>query len=81
MQRVLHEGTVIPAHPLALTPQRKLDTVRQRALARYYIDAGAGGLAVGVHATQFQIRDVGLYEPVLELAARTAREWSRRGHW
>jgi hypothetical protein len=78
VQRVLHEGTVIPAHPLALTPQRKLDTVRQRALARYYIDAGAGGLAVGVHATQFQIRDVGLYEPVLELAARTAREWATR---
>jgi dihydrodipicolinate synthase/N-acetylneuraminate lyase len=78
VQRVLHEGTVIPAHPLALTRDRKLDPGRQRALARYYIDAGAGGLAVGVHATQFQIRDVGLYEPVLELAARTAREWSRR---
>jgi dihydrodipicolinate synthase/N-acetylneuraminate lyase len=78
VRRVLHEGTVIPAHPLALTPQRKLDAVRQRALARYYIDAGAGGLAVGVHATQFQIRDVGLYEPVLELAARTAREWTKR---
>ncbi|HET9208404.1 MAG TPA: hypothetical protein VFO28_19345, partial [Burkholderiaceae bacterium] len=73
--RLLREGTVIPAHPLALTPQRTLDVARQRALARYYIDAGAGGLAVGVHATQFQIRDVGLYEPVLELAARTAREW------
>jgi dihydrodipicolinate synthase/N-acetylneuraminate lyase len=78
VQRVLHEGTVIPAHPLALTRERKLDAVRQRALARYYIDAGAGGLAVGVHATQFQIRDVGLYEPVLELAARSAREWSTR---
>ncbi|MCW5658148.1 MAG: dihydrodipicolinate synthase family protein [Burkholderiaceae bacterium] len=78
VQRVLHEGTVIPAHPLALTRERKLDAVRQRARARYYIDAGAGGLAVGVHATQFQIRDVGLYEPVLELAARTAREWTKR---
>jgi dihydrodipicolinate synthase/N-acetylneuraminate lyase len=76
--RLLREGTVIPAHPLALTPQRTLDVARQRALARYYIDAGAGGLAVGVHATQFQIRDVGLYEPVLELAARTAREWTKR---
>ena len=76
--RLLREGTVIPAHPLALTPQRTLDVARQRALARYYIDAGAGGLAVGVHATQFQIRDVGLYEPVLELAARTAREWCKR---
>jgi dihydrodipicolinate synthase/N-acetylneuraminate lyase len=78
VQRLLHQGTVIPAHPLALTRERKLDAVRQRALARYYIDAGAGGLAVGVHATQFQIRDVGLYEPVLELAARTAREWAQR---
>jgi dihydrodipicolinate synthase/N-acetylneuraminate lyase len=76
--QLLHEGTVIPAHPLALTHERTLDAARQRALARYYIDAGAGGLAVGVHATQFQIRDVGLYEPVLELAARTAREWAKR---
>jgi hypothetical protein len=78
VHRLLREGTVIPAHPLALTRQRTLDVARQRALARYYIDAGAGGLAVGVHATQFQIRDVGLYEPVLELAARTAREWAKR---
>ncbi len=78
VHRLLRAGTVIPAHPLALTRERKLDPVRQRALARYYIDAGAGGLAVGVHATQFQIRDVGLYEPVLELAARTAREWTTR---
>ncbi len=69
-------GTVIPAHPLALTPKRTLDESRQRALTRYYIDAGAGGLAVGVHTTQFQIRDVGLYEPVLTLAAATAAEWS-----
>ena len=52
--------------------------MRQRALTRYYLDAGAGGLAVGVHSTQFAIRDVGLYEPVLELAARTAREWTQR---
>jgi hypothetical protein len=75
---VLRRGTVMPAHPLALNASRRLDAVRQRALARYYIDAGAGGLAVGVHATQFAIRDVGLYEPVLELAARTAREWTTR---
>ncbi len=67
---------VIPAHPLALTPQRRLDERRQRALTRYYLTAGAGGLAVGVHTTQFAIHDpgVGLYEPVLALAAETIRE-------
>jgi hypothetical protein len=64
-------GSVIPAHPLALTAERRLDERRQRALARYYLAAGAGGLAVGVHTTQFAIRDprVGLFEPVLKLAA------------
>ncbi|MEM8664582.1 MAG: dihydrodipicolinate synthase family protein [Pseudomonadota bacterium] len=72
----LARGVVIPAHPLALTPTRHLDERRQRALTRYYIDAGAGGLAVGVHTTQFAIRDVGLYEPVLSLAAETARDWT-----
>jgi hypothetical protein len=72
---VLRAGAVIPAHPLALDAQRRLDVRRQRALARYYLDAGAGGLAVGVHSTQFAIREVGLYEPVLELAMRTALEW------
>src|SRR5215211_5654834 len=63
----LQAGTVIPAHPLALTASRKLDERRQRALSRYYITAGAGGLAVGVHTTQFEIRspEVGLYQPVL----------------
>ena len=66
-------GTVIPAHPLALDAERRLDERRQRALTRYYLDAGAGGLAVGVHTTQFAIRDVGLYRPVLELAVETAR--------
>ncbi|MTW15075.1 dihydrodipicolinate synthase family protein [Rhodoplanes serenus] len=76
--RLLAEGTVIPAHPLALTEARTLDTRRQRALTRYYVDAGAGGLAVGVHTTQFAIRDVGLYEPVLRLAAETARAWTSR---
>jgi Dihydrodipicolinate synthetase family len=75
---ILRRGTVIPAHPLALDEKRQFDRVSQRALARYYIDAGSGGLAVGVHATQFQIRDVGLYEPVLELAAETAQGWARR---
>jgi len=63
-----HAGTVIPAHPLALTAERKLDERRQRALTRYYLDAGAGGLAVAVHTTQFAIREQGLFEPVLRLA-------------
>jgi dihydrodipicolinate synthase/N-acetylneuraminate lyase len=74
----LRRGVVIPAHPLALDADRKLDTCRQRALARYYLDAGAGGLAVGVHTTQFAIREVGLYRPVLELAMRSASEWTRK---
>lgn len=69
--QTLARGAVIPAHPLALTAQRRLDERRQRALTRYYIDAGAGGIAVGVHTTQFEIRDQehGLFEPVLALAA------------
>ena len=75
----LFEGLAIPAHPLALTADRRLDWRRQRALSRYYLDAGAGGLAVGVHTTQFAIREAGLYEEVLRLAAETAREWPRLG--
>jgi dihydrodipicolinate synthase/N-acetylneuraminate lyase len=65
------QGVVIPAHPLALTADRRLDERRQRALTRYYVAAGAGGLAVGVHTTQFAIRDsrIGLFAPVLKLAA------------
>jgi len=78
VRRLIAAGTVLPAHPLALNAERKLDKVHQRALTRYYIDAGAGGLAVGVHTTQFAIRDVGLYRPVLELAAETASSWTRR---
>ena len=65
-------GQVIPAHPLALTPRRTLDERHQRALTRYYVAAGAGGMAVGVHTTQFEIRRFGLLRPVLELAAETA---------
>jgi hypothetical protein len=61
----LRAGHVIPAHPLALDAKRRFDARRQRALSRYYIDAGAGGLAVGVHTTQFAIRQAGLYEEVL----------------
>ena len=73
----LREGVVIPAHPLALDRDRKLDRRRQRGLTRYYLDAGARGLAVGVHTTQFAIREAGLFEPVLDLAMRTAAEWAR----
>src|SRR5205085_5603953 len=66
----LRQGQVIPAHPLALTAARSLDERRQRGLTRYYLESGAGGIAVGVHTTQFAIRDsaIGLYRPVLELA-------------
>lgn len=66
----LQQGLAIPAHPLALTADRKLDERRQRALSRYYIASGVGGLAVGVHTTQFAIRspEIGLFRPVLDLA-------------
>ncbi|MBP7565068.1 MAG: dihydrodipicolinate synthase family protein [Burkholderiaceae bacterium] len=73
---LLARGVAIPAQPLALTAARQLDERRQRALSRYYIDAGVGGLAVGVHTTQFAIRDVGLYEPVLRLAMEEATTWA-----
>lgn len=71
VRRVLDSGVAIPASPLALTAERKLDERRQRALWRYYIAAGSGGLAIGVHTTQFAIRDpkIGLFKPLLELAA------------
>src|SRR5918994_4066381 len=77
LRRAFLRGLVIPAHPLALTADRRLDERRQVALTRYYCDAGAGGLAVAVHTTQFEIRkpEVGLLEPVLELAMRTVRDW------
>lgn len=70
VRKQLHNGAVIPAHPLALTSERQLDENRQRALTRYYIDAGVGGIAVGVHTTQFEIRDAPFYlfEKVLTLA-------------
>lgn len=73
VNEALRNGLVIPAHPLALTAERKLDVRRQRALTRYYHAAGAGGIAVGVHTTQFEIRDPkhGLFKPVLELASKT----------
>lgn len=74
-REILRKGTVIPAHPLALTAERKLDERRQRALTRYYLAAGARGVAIGVHTTQFAIRNPrhGLYEPLLELTMEELR--------
>jgi len=71
-RRRLREGVVIPAHPLALNAARQLDERRQRGLTRYYLDAGAGGIAVGVHTTQFALREHGLYEPVLSITREEA---------
>ena len=79
----LLSGCVIPAHPLALTAERKLDERRQRALTRYYLDAGAGGIAVGVHSTQFEIRNPehGLLRPVLSIAQEVVEAHTRKsGH-
>ena len=74
-------GIVIPAMPLALSAGRQLDERRQAALIRYYIDSGAGGLAVGVHTTQFAIRDpeIGLFEPLLRFASGVIDSWCERG--
>lgn len=76
----LHEGTVIPANPLALDENRNFDEKRQRALVRYYLDAGVGGLAVAVHTTQFEIRDpkYNLFERVLRVAAEEARAFEAK---
>jgi dihydrodipicolinate synthase/N-acetylneuraminate lyase len=80
LRAALRRGLVIPAHPLALTAQRRLDERRQTALTRYYCDAGAGGVAVGVHTTQFAIRDpkVDLLAPVLRLAIDAVRAHRER---
>ena len=75
---LLAQGTVIPAHPLALNAQRRFDARHQRALTRYYVSAGVGGLAVGVHTTQFAIREHGLYETVLSSAMQDRLAWSDR---
>lgn len=72
---LLKRGTVLPAHPLLLNESRQLEKIRQRAVTRYYMDAGAGGIAIGVHTTQFAIREIKLYEPVLRLAAETVSDW------
>ena len=80
--RNVRRGVVIPAQPLALDANRQFDEQHQKALTRYYIDAGVGGIAVGVHSTQFEIRDpeIGLFEPVLSLASRTIDTWcAKRG--
>lgn len=79
LRRAFLRGLVIPAHPLALTAERRLDERRQIALTRYYCDAEAGGVAVAVHTTQFEIRkpEIGLMQPVLELAIRTVHAWCR----
>ncbi len=74
--RILSAGAVIPAHPLALDAERRFDRRRMRALTRYYLDAGAGGLAVGVHTTQFAIREAGLFRPVLEEVMASVRDWT-----
>jgi Dihydrodipicolinate synthetase family len=73
LREKLRSGMVIPAHPLALNSQRRLDERRQRALTRYYLAAGAGGVAVAVHTTQFAIREYGLLESVLQLAREECR--------
>ena len=80
LRRILLEGQAIPALPLALDRRRRWNPRRQQAVLRYYLDAGVGGVAVGVHSTQFEIRDPkhGLFEPVLELAAETMKMWKRR---
>jgi len=80
LRRRLFDGICIPAHPLALTPERRLDERRQRGLTRYYLAAGAGGIAMGVHTTQFAVRDPthGLHEPLLRLTAEEIQAHERR---
>ena len=80
LRRRLFDGICIPAHPLALTPERRLDERRQRGLTRYYLAAGAGGIAMGVHTTQFAVRDPthGLHEPLLRLTAEEIQTHERR---
>ena len=72
------KGTVIPAMPLALTDERVFDRPAQEVLTRYYMDAGAGGIAVGVHSTQFAIREHGLFETVLSCVSDAADQWGRK---
>ena len=76
---ILHEGTVIPAIPLALTEERQLDEKFQRHMIRYYLEAGSGGVAAAVHSTQFEIRDpkFNLFKPVLELVVSEIKKYER----
>ena len=77
---ILNQGTVIPALPLALNKDRELDVERQRLLMRYYLNAGAGGVAVAVHTTQFEIRlpEFNLFESVLEIAQEEFNRFVKR---
>jgi dihydrodipicolinate synthase/N-acetylneuraminate lyase len=75
---MIRRSVAIPAHPLALDAERRFDRRRQRALTRYYVDSGVGGIAVGVHTTQFAIREIGLYEPVLAAAMEDSKAWADR---
>lgn len=81
INELIQKGMVIPAHPLALNADRQLDEFRQRLMTRYYLAAGAGGVAVGVHTTQFQIRnpDINLLEPVLRMASEEIDKKSKPG--
>jgi len=72
--RLILDGVAIVAHPLALNKERRFDEVRQRTLTRYYIASGAGGIAIGVHTTQFKVHELGLYEPLLRITAETISE-------
>lgn len=78
LKQKLNEGIFIPAHPTALTKKLELDEKRQRALSRYYLDAGAGGLAIGVHTSQFEIREANLYKPILELGKEEVDSFSKK---
>lgn len=80
IRSILNKGTVIPALPLALNRNRKFDERRQRALIRYYLEAGAGGIAVAVHTTQFAIRskEVGLFDPLLEIASEEFNRYEEK---
>ncbi|MER3375143.1 MAG: dihydrodipicolinate synthase family protein [Allomuricauda sp.] len=74
----LHSGLAIPAHPTALNKSLELDERRHRALSRYYLEAGVGGLAIGVHTSQFEIREAGLYKPVLEISREEQKIFSQK---
>ena len=77
---ILQKGVAIPAHPTALTKELKLNEKRQRALSRYYLDGGSGGLAIGVHTSQFEIRKVGLYRPILELGKEEIDNFTKKNN-